>query len=259
MANPRRKHQPITCLTTENSISVTSLDRNNGLFYDFFLARSQPPQDNVDLAKAFLEAYLAPRLPAHQREILVGPITDREVGGAITPLKTGKSPGPDGLTADYYKILKAQICPILTTMFNDIYVSGNAIDSFNASHTILIPKPGKPADNMSSYRPISLLNTDYKLLTKILASSLQTFLPDLLIYHQLGFVHGRHSVVGIRRAVAAVLGAHSASSGTHPTLLRLDLEQAFDSVTWSHLFRVLSRRSFGQTFTDFIRNITRYP
>uniref|UniRef100_A0A8C5QK15 Reverse transcriptase domain-containing protein n=1 Tax=Leptobrachium leishanense TaxID=445787 RepID=A0A8C5QK15_9ANUR len=257
MANPRRKRQPMTHISTGVGTPVSSPDHINSLFYDFFRARSQTLQDAVDLGNAFLEAHPAPRLQTYQRELLECPILEREVGDAITCLKSGKSPGPDGLTADYYKILKTEICPVLTTMFNDINISRNPIDSFNAARTILIPKPVNP---LTTCLPIaqSLFLTPIINFSKILTSRLQTFLPDLLTHHQLGFVHGQHSVVGIRQAVVAVLGACSVPRGSHLALLSLDLEQAFDSVSWSHLLRILHHRCFGHVFTDFIHNITRY-
>lgn len=195
-----------------------------------------------------------PRLSSDQKEILSSPITQQEVSGAISSLHNNKSPGPDGLSGEYYKLLRSDIVPLLTSLFNDIYQNGVHVKGFHEARLIVLPKPNKDPEEVGSYRPISLLNTDYKLLTKILSDRLQGFLPYLLTPTQLGFVQGRHSTKGVRTAIAAAVAAHQTK---HPTqmLLSLDAEKAFDSISWQFLNTSLRHRNFGDPFLNFLQFI----
>lgn len=78
--------------------------------------------------------------------------------------KNSKTPGPDGLSAEYYKILSPDIVPILTEVLNAVFLPFRLVDRFTDSRTILLPKPNKDHTNPASYHPISLLKHDYKIL-----------------------------------------------------------------------------------------------
>ena len=98
--------------------------------------------------------------------------------------------------------------------------------------TVLL-KPGKDPVDCSSYRPISLLNVDVKILSKILASRINTIISDIISNDQTGFVRGRHSFINIRRLLNVV---HSPASGGGPeVVVSLDAEKAFDRVEWEYL------------------------
>lgn len=81
-------------------------------------------------------------------------------------MHTNKAPGPDGLTLEYYKALQSHFLPQLTTLLNGIYQKSEHVVNFHESCTTLLLKSNKDPIKVSSYRPISLLNVDYKILTK---------------------------------------------------------------------------------------------
>lgn len=66
---------------------------------------------------------------------------------------------------------------------------------------IVLPKPGKLPLLPDNYRPIALLNSDYKLFTKILANRLSSIIPSLIHNDQAGFVLGRHAGDNTRRII----------------------------------------------------------
>lgn len=103
-------------------------------------------------------------------------ITVDELWRAIDELSPGKAPGPDGLTASFYKKFKDDISPVLRNVYAESYKTGVLPPSFLVSHTVFIPKSEdeNKLRRISAYRPISLTNVDYKVLMKILASRLQT-------------------------------------------------------------------------------------
>ncbi|XDV14321.1 hypothetical protein PO909_014592 [Leuciscus waleckii] len=104
---------------------------------------------------------------------LGGLITTAEVQEAINSLQSGKSPGQDGFTVEYYKTFSALLAPVLRDMFNAAFRQRRLPDTLSKATISLIPKKGKDPLLCGSYRPISLLNVDLKILSMVLALRLQ--------------------------------------------------------------------------------------
>lgn len=100
-----------------------------------------------------------PTLPAEMREILDDPITLPELQLVIGHTKSGKAPGPDGLTIQYYKILLPSLGDHLVKLLNNLSKGGTLHNSTLQAQISVIPKDGKDPAQCGSYRPISLLNT----------------------------------------------------------------------------------------------------
>lgn len=120
------------------------------------------------------------------------PITTQELQKAITPMQNGKSPGPDTFTVEFYKAFATLLLLTQARMYNDSYLTGKLPESLSlASISLLLKKRQNPL-LYSSYRPISLLNVDFKILSKILATCLQQIMPNIISPDQTGFTLGRH-------------------------------------------------------------------
>ena len=98
---------------------------------------------------------------------LTGEITAEEVVKAIDGLAIKKTPGPDGLTAEFYKTFKSSLVPYLVEVFNGCLQEGSLPPSMRQSAVILLSK-GKDPSIIENWRPISLLNVDRKILAKII-------------------------------------------------------------------------------------------
>ena len=97
---------------------------------------------------------------------------------------------PDGLNNDFYKDTSALLVPALVVVSNEILHGKHMPPSFLEALVIPLRKKGDLADALD-YRPISLLQTSYKIFAKVLATRLQRLLPLLIGDSQQGFVRGR--------------------------------------------------------------------
>ena len=115
----------------------------------------------------------------------------------------------------------------------------------------LIPKNGKDLRFLKSWRPVSLLATDYKILAKALATRLQKVISDLINPDQVGYIKGRFISQNIR-SIEDIM--YLSKKYNIPGLLVLiDFEKAFDTIEWDFLFESLKAYNFGQTFRAWIK------
>jgi hypothetical protein len=122
--------------------------------------------------------------------------------------------------------------------------------STNSAFLALIPKE-KGASNFNRFRPISLCNTSYKILTKIIANILKTILPHIIPENQGGFIKGRHITDNILLVQEAL---HSSIRRKDKgMIIKLDLANAFDRVNHSFLFEVMNKFGFDQAFVNWIK------
>ena len=118
-------------------------------------------------------------------------ITEGEIFDTIKLLKTNKSPGDDGIVSEFYKeywyLIRERFTQVLKYIFN---VNTLSPSQYNAILTLLYKKGER--EDIKNWRPISLLNVDYKIITKILAERLKNVLPQIIHPDQKGFVKGRN-------------------------------------------------------------------
>ena len=126
---------------------------------------------NLEEMDKFLEKYNFPKLNQEEMENLKRPITRMEIETVIRNLPANKSPGPDGLTAEFYQKCREEVTPILLKLFQNIAEEGKFPHSFYEATITLIPKPGKDATKKENYKPVSQVKIDAKILNKILANN----------------------------------------------------------------------------------------
>lgn len=177
--------------------------------------------------KEFFNRVSLPSLSEEKREKLNLPVTE-EVRAAIASLKGGKAPGPDGFCPEFYKKLSHLIAGPLTDMFSDSFKICHLPPTLNVANITLILKKDKPPDICGSFRPISLIGVDSKLLSKLLATRLEKFLPSLINPDQTGFIQNRLSLTNVRRLLNVI--QYSNQANYRGLAVSLDAEKAFDRV-----------------------------
>ena len=208
-------------------------------------------------ANNFVENLDLPTLSDDDMSSLEEPISAIEIGQAIKLMKNRKAPGPDGYPIEFYKAFANKLTPLLRLVYTESLMQKKLPVSMTQATISVLPKKGKDPRKCESYRPISLLTCDYKILTKILALRLESVLPTVVHPDQTGFVKGRQLYHNLRRLFNIVYSEHS--SQLPEVVISLDAHKAFDRIEYGHLFRTLSRFGFGPTFTSWIHTLYSKP
>lgn len=101
-----------------------------------------------------------------------------------------KSPGADGMSAEYYKAFEDVLVPHMLSMFNKVLTSTAFAAEMLEAIIVALPKPSKKPDTPANFRPISLLNSDIKIYAKILSTRIAPITPDLVNPDEVSFVKG---------------------------------------------------------------------
>src|SRR5260364_158463 len=230
-----------------------SLDRVDILQYirDQF---EQIYQDEPVDAEA-VEALTAdiPLVSQQQNKELTKEIKLQEIIDTIDKLPNYKAPGSDGLTYEFYKAFCDKISPVLKNIFNKALSLGVIPDSWRKSIITLLPKKNEALENISNWRPISLVNADAKIFMKIIADRLNHICKDIIGEHQAGFVKNR-SIVDAALDIISTMRSQENQIDT-AWLLFLDQKKAFDRVNHSYLLRVLGKMGFSPVFVKLIQNL----
>lgn len=230
----------------------------NNIFTTFYsnLYESETITGNTDMAQ-FFDDLQAPSVNAVHRAETELPLQQIEIINAIMTMQSGKAPGPHGYPIEFFKTFSNKLSSMLLDMFNDSMSRGSLPQTLAEASISLLLKPGKDQTECNSYRPISLLNSDVKILAKALALRLEPTMHDVISIDQTGFILGHHSFTNIHRLLNII---HSpASSETPEVVVSLDAEKAFDRVEWKYLFTCLRKFGYGPNFISWIKLLYTSP
>ena len=177
-------------------------------------------------------------------------IVEDDIEKAISQMVSNKSPGSDGLTSNFYKALSGVLKPILLRVFKEMERQQRVPESMTLGLITLIFKKGDKSD-LTNYRPITLLNNDYKILMKIFANRIKEVLHTIIAPTQAYSVPGREVsdiFCTIRDSVDFLK-----ETGQPGILLALDFDKAFDRVEHDFLFNVLRKYGFGGRIIKWIQ------
>lgn len=161
-------------------------------------------------------------------------------------------------TPEFFKLTAQTVVPTLAKVYHAILQGGDYIPSGFQAHIKLIAKKGKDPTEPSSYRPISLLNIDSKILSKIIANRLARIVPTLIHPAQAGFIQG-HSASSNIRKVLTVLEHAKTNTSDDIAIISLDAEKAFDNVGFPWLSLVLQHFGFSGPFLHLISSMYAAP
>ena len=234
------------------------LSEIHGAFEAFYKKLyTRVPGGGIAQIDTFLNTLKLPTLNEEQNQELIAVITENELQAAISRLKAGTAPGSDGYTAEWYKEFKNDLIPIILPTLNWVLEKAQTPPSWKEAIISAIPKEGKDKTECASFRPISVLNIDYKMFTSIMARRLEKFMTKLIHNDQTGFIHQRQTQDNIRRTLHIM--NHIAKNKMEGIVISIDAEKAFDSVNWDFLYRTLHRFGFHARIIKTIQSLYNNP
>ena len=210
-------------------------------FYATLYSTSANP-DRVAAQATLFSSISIPGLNAGQRLAIDAPVTLDELFQVAKSCTSGKSPGFDGLPIEFYLAFWRLLGPLLLEVIEYVLSSDDLPPSWSVSIVSLLYKKGDRHD-IRNWRPISLINSDVKLVCKLFAHRLNGFLPSLLhpLQHQ---CPGRWIMDAVHN-VQSVYHKAKVDPSFAACLLFLDQEKAFDRVDHAFLFKMLVHRGFA--------------
>jgi len=212
--------------------------------------------DNQPIDNAEFLSLIENKISADQNNELDQEVTTEEIEGSVFSMAQDKAPGPDGFIVAFYRnhwdIIKKDFIRMVKNFFSKCKM-GNSIKS---SHLALIPKDPNP-QSFDRFRPISLCNVSYKIITKILANRLKKLLPSLISENQGGFVPRRQisdNVILIQEAIHSSINRKEKGM-----IIKLDMANAFDRVSHQFLKATLEKIGISSTFISRIMECISLP
>ena len=235
-----------------NGNEVTSRADLDQVHVEFYIQLfSEEPVDMTCQQHLFFQ--LNTKLTPAESSSCDGPISLEELAESVKSLSLNKSPGTDGFTLEFYLKFWHLLAPLLCHLYNFCFTDQCLPTSLQTSVTRLIFKKRGDVKDLKNGRPFSLLNTDYKILSKVITLRLSCVLGSLVDPDQTCSAPGRSitSNVTLLRDVLDYIEPTNESG----ILVSLDQEKAFDRVNHSFLFRLLEHLGFGPSFIKWVHTL----
>jgi hypothetical protein len=214
-------------------------------FKNFF----KPSLNDISTEQVRVASQYPKMLDENEAGELYKPVTLLELEAILKLFKKEKSPGPDGWSVELYLHFFDLMGEDLLALVEETRTSGRITGSINSTFIALIPKSNKP-QQFRDYKPISLCNLVYKVISKVIANRIKPILSRSLSEEQLGFLEGRQIQDAIGTAHECI---HSIKKKNIKSLiLKLDLQKAYDCISWDYLRMVLIQVGFGLHMKNWI-------
>ena len=250
-ASQRRRRNKILGLKDEDGIWREDKAEVAGLIMQHFdnILRTSL-LENIEEAVAHV-----PNLISHEvNDSLTSEFTAREMDLALKQMAPLKALGPDGMPPlffqKYWKVVGPEVTQGVLSCFN----SGHILHAINHTFITFIPKVKTPA-KITEFRPISLCNVIYKLISKVIANRLKGILPSIISEAQSAFVPGRLIMDNVLVAFETLHHMHSTKIGREGAMaMKLDMSKAYDWVEWSFLETIMRKMGFHPKWVSLFMN-----
>ena len=175
--------------------------------------------------------------------------TEEEILAAVSRLNDNKAPGPDGFPIAFWSFSWDFVKEEVMDFFKEFFQHDQFVKNLNATFLVLVPK-GSTVEDLKDLRPISLVGSLYKILSKVLANRIKRVMRLIISQSQNAFVEGRqilNAALIANEAVDSILRRKEKG-----ILCKLDIEKAYDHIRWDFLLQTLERMGFGSKWIRWI-------
>lgn len=191
-----------------------------------------------------------PPLTTTMLNMLNAPVTKDEIRLALVVMKPLKNPRPDGLHATFFQHHWEVVGDLIYEMVTKVFQGADLEKGINKTIITLIPKVARPT-SIKDFRPISLLNVSYKVITKLIANRLKSIMPSIS-GTQASFVEGQSisdNIIVIQKIIHST--RHKIGKVGWMTI-KVDLEKAYDRLSWDFIEDTLFDVGFPQSLVRVI-------
>ena len=238
----------INAIRRSDGTVVSSTNDVLGVWPDFYVRFfSSQELSEVD-QRPFLDS-IEHRLTSNESKLCEGDLTIEKCSKALSNMPSAKSPGVDGLPAEFYRRFWTLLGPDLVDVYNFCYRPGRLCKSQRQGAIALLYKKGDCLDP-ANWRPITLLCVDYKIAAKALGNRLLQVIASVVSPDESCGIPGRSLAANVRLLLDVACYADQNNIGG--AIVSLDQEKAFDRVEISFLMKVLEPMGFGPSFWNWI-------
>jgi len=253
-ANQKHGRSRISVITDKDGRSCESKEEIESAFVSYF---QELFTGGANLEVAACTEVLECKVTEDMNQKLLAEFTLDEISVALNQMPPLKAPGPDGFSACFYQhnwaTVHHEVCSVVLHFLN----SGIMDARINRTHIALIPKNLSPVSVMD-FRPISLCNVIYKLISKVLANRLKVVLPKIISPTQSAFIPGRLISDNILAAFETMHSMQTRMWGKTGYMgFKLDMSKAYDRVEWDFLETTMRRLGFDGKWVKLIMTCIR--
>jgi exonuclease III len=255
LENRNRQIKNITLLVDEEGKEIEGQKKILNEELRYYKNLYTQPADDIGRteAKNFFLNEDIPKISDDDRAECDLDISLTEVAKALKELKNGKTPGTDGFPPDYYKFFWKDLGILVYESIQHAWTKKEMSVDQKRGVINLIPKKDKDVRMLKNWRPISLLNTDYKILTKTMATRLKKVLPTVIHPDQVAYLKERYIGQNIRTIIDIM--EYTKEKKLEGIIAFLDFEKAFDSIDWRVIDDALSKFNIGEKFRKWVKII----
>ncbi|XP_022030846.1 uncharacterized protein LOC110931776 [Helianthus annuus] len=181
---------------------------------------------------------------------MIRPVTREEIKAAMFSIGDNKAPGPDGFTSVFFKKTWDIVGEEVSDAIMQFFDNGKLLQQVNHTIIALVPKVPTPS-SVLDYRPISCCNVILKCISKILADRIKGSLGGLVNINQSAFIPGRRISDNILLTQELMHNYHL-HKGKPRCAFKIDIQKAYDTVSWSFLKSILIKFGFPSRMVDWI-------
>lgn len=190
-------------------------------------------------------------LTEHQKAELEKEISLDELSTAVQTMPNNKTPGCDGLPIEIYKVLWPKIKEVYFEAVKSSVKNTKLMPSARKGVITLMPKIDRNILLLKNWRSLTMLNVDYKIVAKALASRMKTVLPDVIDKDQTGFMRGRNISTNIRKYMEVI--EYCKITKTPAIAMSIDFEKCFDLLEHESILQIMHLYNFGPKFINMVR------
>ena len=255
--NGCQKYVPQLIVSDENDRdkTLTNQDEVEQEIFDFYknLYSCKDDQINIDSISDFLgpvNLYEIPKVNNTDKESMEGKITVEEMTSYLKKSKNNVAPGSSGFTNEFYKFFWRDIKSFVINSVDYAFEHNRLSVSQKLGIISIIPKGDKDKRYLTNWRPLTLLNTLYKLISGCIAERIKPVLKKIIHPDQKGFVPERYIGEAIRTTYDIM--HYAKAKKIAGLMLLIDFEKAYDSISFKYINKVLNFFNFGKDMVNWI-------